>query len=130
MGRTAGGVRAIKLHAKDELIGADVVKVDDKEASFLVLSSNGFGKRTSADEYKVQKRGGSGIKTSKVTDKTGPLMKALVIRSEFEEAIAISKKGQIIRTALSDIPLLGRQTQGVRVMKLKAGDSIASLTFL
>ncbi|MCR4284180.1 MAG: DNA gyrase subunit A [Parcubacteria group bacterium] len=130
MGRTAGGVRAIKLRPKDELIGADVIKKDDKDASLLVLSKNGFGKRTSADEYKVQKRGGSGIKTSKVTEKTGPLMKALVIRAEFEEAIAISKKGQIIRTALSDIPLLGRQTQGVRVMKLKTGDSIASLTCL
>jgi len=130
MGRTAGGVRAIKLGAKDELIGADAIKKDEKEASLLVLSKNGFGKRTNADEYKVQKRGGSGIKTSKVTEKTGTLMKSLVIRPEFEEAIAISKKGQIIRTALSDIPLLGRQTQGVRVMKLKTGDSIASLTCL
>lgn len=130
MGRTAGGVRAIKLRAKDELIGADVMKKDEKDASFLVLSKNGFGKRTSIKEYKVQKRGGSGIKTSKVTEKTGSLMKALVIKSEFEEAIAISKKGQIIRTALSDIPVLGRQTQGVRIMKLKTGDSIASLTCL
>jgi len=130
MGRTAGGVRAIKLHTKDELIGADVIKKDDKNASFLVLSKNGFGKRTSVNEYKVQRRGGSGIKTSKVTERTGSLMKALVIRAEFEEAIAISKKGQIIRTALSDIPLLGRQTQGVKVMKLKTGDSIASLTCL
>jgi len=130
MGRTAGGVRAIKLHSKDELIGADVIKKEAKDASLLVLSKNGFGKRTSIDEYKVQKRGGSGIKTSKVTEKTGSLMKALVISSEFEEAIAISKKGQIIRTALSDIPLLGRQTQGVKVMRLKTGDSIASLTCL
>lgn len=130
MGRTAGGVRAIKLHSKDELIGADVIKKEAKDASLLVLSKNGFGKRTSIDEYKVQKRGGSGIKTSKVTEKTGSLMKALVISAEFEEAIAISKKGQIIRTALSDIPLLGRQTQGVKVMRLKTGDSIASLTCL
>ncbi len=130
MGRTAGGVRAIKLSSKDELIGADVIKKEEKDASLLVLSSRGFGKRTSIKEYKVQKRGGSGIKTSKVTEKTGLLMKALVIKSEFEEVIAISKKGQIIRTALSDIPLLGRQTQGVKVMKLKTGDSIASLTCL
>ncbi len=130
MGRTAGGVRAIKLNIKDELIGADAIKEEEKDMSFLVISQNGFGKRTNVKEYKIQRRGGSGIKTSKVTEKTGSLMKALVIKSDFEEVIAISKKGQIIRTALSDIPVLGRQTQGVRIMKLKAGDSIASLTCL
>ena len=130
MGRTAGGVRAIKLNIKDELIGADAIKEEEKDMSFLVISQNGFGKRTNVKEYKIQRRGGSGIKTSKVTEKTGSLMKALVIKSDFEEGIAISKKGQIIRTALSDIPVLGRQTQGVRIMKLKAGDSIASLTCL
>ena len=134
MGRTAGGVCGIKLGKDDVVIGVDVVKnnqqkVSDK-AGFLTMSANGFGKKSALDEYKVQKRGGSGIKTAKVTPKTGKLIVARVLSGEEAELIAMSKKGQVIRTALKDIPTLGRQTQGVTIMRLRAGDGIASLACL
>ena len=127
MGRTAGGVRGIKLEKGDEVISMDVVKKDNKDGAFLTMSANGFGKKTSLKEYKVQKRGGSGVKTAKVTPKTGKLIVAKVLAGGEEELIAMSKKGQVIRTALKDISSLGRQTQGVTIMRLRAGDSIASL---
>ena len=128
MGRTAGGVRAMKLGKADEVIGVDVIKKDfAKDGAFLTMSANGFGKKTSLKEYKVQKRGGSGIKTAKVTPKTGKLIVAKVLSDGEEELIAMSKKGQVIRTALKDISSLGRQTQGVTIMRLRAGDGIASL---
>jgi len=129
MGRTAGGVNGIKLSKDDEVIGVDVIKkgTDEKEGALLTMSANGFGKKTLLKEYKVQKRGGSGVKTAKVTPKTGPLIVAKVISTTEEELIAMSKKGQVIRTALKDISTLGRQTQGVTIMRLRAGDGIASL---
>jgi DNA gyrase subunit A len=128
MGRTAGGVRGMKLGAKDLLVGVDVVKKESiKDAFVLVMSANGLGKKTKLGEYKVQNRGGSGIKTAKVTPKTGNLIVAKVITVE-EELIVMSKKGQVIRTALSSVPSLGRQTQGVSIMKLRAGDGVASVT--
>lgn len=127
MGRTAGGVRGIKLAKTDEVIGVDVVRVGKGDGSFLTMSANGFGKKTLLKEYKVQKRGGSGIKTAKVTPKTGKLIVAKVLTGAEEELIAMSKKGQVIRTALKDISSLGRQTQGVTIMRLRAGDGIASL---
>ncbi len=128
MGRTAGGVRGMKLDKNDSIIGVEVIKKDNKDGSFLTMSANGLGKKTSLKEYKVQNRGGSGIKTAKVTPKTGKLIVAKVITGNEEELIAMSKKGQVIRTALKDIPSLGRQTQGVTIMRLRAGDGIASLT--
>ncbi len=128
MGRTAGGVRGMKLGKGDEVISVDVVKKEGKEGTFLTMSANGFGKKTALKEYKVQKRGGSGIKTAKVTPKTGKLIVAKVLSGEEEELIAMSKKGQVIRTALKDISVLGRQTQGVTIMRLRPGDNIASLT--
>ncbi|MEI7765247.1 MAG: DNA gyrase subunit A [bacterium] len=127
MGRTAGGVRGVKIGKADEVIAVDVIKKDKKDGFFLTMSANGFGKKTVLKEYKVQKRGGSGIKTAKVTPKTGKLIVAKVLTGEEEELIAMSKKGQVIRTALKDIPSLGRQTQGVTIMRLRAGDGIASL---
>jgi DNA gyrase subunit A len=128
MGRTAGGVRAMKLGKADTLVGVDVIKKDTaKDAALLVMSANGLGKKTKLSEYKVQNRGGSGIKTAKITPKTGPLIVAKIITIE-EELIAMSKKGQVLRTELKSIPSLGRQTQGVTIMKLRAGDGIASLT--
>jgi DNA gyrase subunit A len=127
MGRTAGGVTGIKLGKSDEVIGVDVIKKTMDKGGFLTMSANGFGKKTGLKEYKVQKRGGSGVKTAKVTTKTGKLIVAKVVGDEEEELIAMSKKGQVIRTALKDIPNLGRQTQGVTVMRLRAGDGIASV---
>jgi DNA gyrase subunit A len=133
MGRTAGGVRGIKLGKGDEVISVDVIKNPKSEGApkdggfFLTMSANGFGKKTSLKEYKVQKRGGSGIKTAKVTAKTGKLIVAKVLTGNEIELIAMSKKGQVIRTALKDISSLGRQTQGVTIMRLRSGDNIASL---
>ena len=128
MGRTAGGVRAIKLAKGDEVVGVDVIKKENKGGFFLTLSANGFGKKTSLKEYKVQKRGGSGIKTAQITQKTGKLIVSKILQGNEEELIAMSKKGQVIKTYLKDISSLGRQTQGVTIMRLRAGDSIASLT--
>lgn len=128
MGRAAGGVRAMKLDKGVSIVGAIPVKSDAKDASeLLTVSANGYGKKTSLDEYKVQGRGGSGIKTFKVTDKTGILIAAQVVTEELEEVVAISKKSQVIRCALNEIPNLNRDTQGVRIMKLREGDSLASV---
>ncbi|MEK7128325.1 MAG: DNA gyrase subunit A [Patescibacteria group bacterium] len=127
MGRTAGGVRGIKLGKNDAVISVDVVHGGKSEGAFLTMSANGFGKKTSLKEYKVQHRGGSGIKTAKVTPKTGKLIVAKVLSGAEQELIAMSKKGQVIRTALKDIPTLGRQTQGVTIMRLRGEDGIASL---
>ncbi len=127
MGRTAGGVSGVRLGKGDTVIGVDVVKGGAGKGSFLTMSANGFGKKTGLKEYKVQKRGGSGVKTAKVTPKTGKLIVAKVLTGDEEELIAMSKKGQVIRTALKDIPSLGRQTQGVTIMRLRAGDNIASI---
>jgi DNA gyrase subunit A len=130
MGRGASGVTGIKLEKGDAVISADVVKKDVKNATLLVISSNGYGKRTDLSEYKTQKRAGSGIITMKVTEKTGNLIAANVVTPEDEEIVAISKKSQVIRVDIKEIPELGRQTQGVRIMKLREGDSIASLICL
>ncbi len=130
MGRTAGGVRAMKLGKGDEIIGFGVVKKElEKTSFFLTMSENGLGKKTEIAEYKLQKRGGSGIKTTKITAKTGDLIAGKVITTE-EELIAMSKKSQVIRTTLDSVPNLGRQTQGVTIMKLRSGDGLASLAFL
>ena len=130
MGRSAGGVRGMKLGKADMIVGVGIIKKDIKDATLLVMSENGFGKRTEIEEYKTQKRGGSGIKTAKVTSKTGDLVVASLITPEVSEIIAISKKGQVIKTDIDSISILGRQTQGVKIMKPRAGDSLASLTCL
>ncbi|MES2623155.1 MAG: DNA gyrase subunit A [Patescibacteria group bacterium] len=128
MGRSAGGVRAMKLDKGAYIVGAIPVKAGSKDAAeLLTVSAKGYGKKTSLDEYKVQGRGGSGIKTFKVTEKTGDLIAAQVVTEEIEEVVAISKKSQVIRCELKEIPNLGRDTQGVRVMKLREGDSLASV---
>jgi DNA gyrase subunit A len=130
MGRTAGGVRAMKLEKNDEVIGAHAIKPAWKKSCLLVISANGYGKRTALDEYKIQGRGGSGILTSKVTDKTGRVMASQIVTEEQAEVLAISKKSQVVRTSLDEIPVLGRSTQGVRIMKLREGDSLASVICL
>jgi DNA gyrase subunit A len=129
MGRAAGGVRAMKLGKGDFIIGVDRIAKGNNTESFLVMGSNGLGKKTKVTEYKTQKRGGSGIKTAKVTPKTGKLIVAKIVGEE-AEIIAVSQKGQVIRVGLSSIPTSGRQTQGVTIMKLRPGDSIASITCL
>jgi DNA gyrase subunit A len=133
MGRTATGVAAMKLGKGDEIVSADVFTKGVKDRELLIVTEHGYGKVTPGKEYKVQKRSGSGIKTAKVTDKTGPIVCGIVLsQAEHEEGelVIMSKKGQVIKLPLKDVPTLGRQTQGVRVMKMRAGDAIASVVFV
>ncbi|MEI6528201.1 MAG: DNA gyrase subunit A [bacterium] len=130
MGRGAAGVIAVRLDKNDFVVEAEVINKEMKNPSLFVISEHGFGKKTPLKEYKVQNRGGSGIITMKVTDKTGEIMAAKVMTDDMEEIAAISKKSQVIRVEIKEIPSLGRQTQGVRIMKLRDGDSLASITCL
>ena len=130
MGRTAAGVIGMKIDKGDVIIACDKVLAGIKGQELLIMTANGYGKKTKLSEYKTQKRGGSGIKTVKVTAKTGMLMVARVVTSENEELLAVSKDSQVIRTEVSSIPTLGRDTQGVRIMKLREGDSVASFNLL
>ncbi len=130
MGRTASGVRGMHLKGKDCVVGMDVVPGGkDQHLDLLVVMANGFGKRTSLDEFKTQGRGGSGIKAAQVTDKTGVVRFSTVINSKVPgDAIIVSQKGQVIRLNISTVPELGRATQGVRLMRFKDdGDTIASI---
>ncbi len=123
MGRGAAGVRAIKLKkTNDEVAGFDIIKRG--EARLLVVMEHGFAKQTPLKEYKVQGRGGSGIKTAEITPKTGPVVSAHAV-SEEKELFALSAKGQMIRTELGTVRTTGRAAQGVRVMNLRDGDRIA-----
>lgn len=133
MGRTAGGVGAVRLGKNDEVVSADVITKGDKNTEILVVTEHGYGKTTPTKEYKVQKRGGSGIKTVKLTSKTGPVVCGIVLRAEERtdgELVIMSQKGQVIKLPLKDVPTLGRDTQGVRVMKMREGDAIASVVFV
>ncbi len=112
---------------------AEIVAADAKKASLLIIMSKGYGKQTTMSEYKIQGRGGSGIKTAEVTAKTGEIIGAKVMIGEEakeEEIVVISKKGQVIRVSAGEIPSLSRATQGVRIMKMREGDSIASMVAL
>lgn len=133
MGRTAAGVRGMNVKKGDRIVSAEVVPAGAKGATLLVLMSKGYGKKTSLSEYKIQGRGGSGIKTADVTTKTGNIIGAKVLvggTDEEEEIVVISKKGQVIRVSTGEIPSLSRATQGVRIMKMREGDSIASMVAL
>lgn len=130
MGRTAGGVRGIDLDKADAVVGLGVIEKSMQNPTLMIMSDHGYGKRTPIDEYKVQKRGGSGIKTANVTDKTGAVVGASIVTDDHSELIAISAKSQVVRTDIDSIPVLGRATQGVRVMKLREGDTLASVTLL
>ncbi len=135
MGRTAAGVRGIKVRPGDEVTGMDLLSEGKAAASeqLLVIMSNGYGKRTALKEYKVQGRGGSGIKTAQVTPKTGQVVQAFVVNAkrEQEDLVVISEKGQVIRLPLKSVSVLGRATQGVRIMRFKEEkDQVASVTFV
>ncbi len=126
MGRSAGGVRGIRLKKGDLVSSMNIIyggAVANTTHKILVLMANGFGKQTPLAEYKAQGRGGSGIKTANITAKTGLLMAARLV-SEEKEILALSAKGQIIRTDLSDVRTAGRATQGVKVMSLNQGDKL------
>jgi DNA gyrase subunit A len=130
MGRTAGGVIGMDIEKGDSIMSAQAINKSDRKSKLLIITEKGYGKMTPLSEYKVQKRGGSGIKTVKVTDKTGRLITAKVIQDEEGEILAVSRQSQVIKTELKSIATSGRDTQGVKVMKLREGDSIASLNLL
>ncbi|MDO4759586.1 MAG: DNA gyrase subunit A [Candidatus Saccharibacteria bacterium] len=125
MGRAARGVRGMRLRPKDEIVGMDVVT--DPKQKLLVISANGYGKATLVEHFPAHKRGGVGIKVAAVTAKTGPIVAVHTLDPLAKEVIMMSTKGQAIRVAMSEIPTLGRATQGVRVMRMSEGDAVASI---
>ena len=126
MGRTATGVRGITLaHAKDEVVG--MISVDSPEVSVLVVSEKGYGKRTDIDDYRITNRGGKGVKTINVTDKTGELV-AIKGVIDNDDLMIINKSGIVIRIGVDSLRVMGRATQGVRLITLKGNDEIASIT--
>ena len=149
MGRTAAGIRGIRLRKGDEVIGMEVIKNQKasiakqpqeekgpisgiknqrpEERYLLVVTENGYGKRTDIKEYRSQGRGGSGIKTAQVNQKTGDLVALKVLSGEEKDLIIISQKGQVIRVKIEPISKMSRSTQGVRIMKLDKGDKVASV---
>ena len=125
MGRSARGVRGVRLRPNDSVVGMDIVTGDDQ--TLLVVSEKGFGKRTKVSNFPSHKRGGVGIKAAVVTAKTGPIISVQTIDPEITEALLVSQNGQTIRLSLSDIKLLGRTTQGVTIMRLSDGDAVSSI---
>ncbi len=125
MGRSARGVRGVRLRPNDSVVGMDIVTGDDQ--TLLVVSEEGFGKRTKVSNFPSHKRGGVGIKAAVVTAKTGPIISVQTIDPEVTEALLVSQNGQTIRLSLSDIKLLGRTTQGVTIMRLSDGDAVSSI---
>lgn len=125
MGRSARGVRGVRLRPNDQVVGMDIV--DDDSRQLLVISVNGYGKATKVSNFPMHKRGGVGIKAAIVTAKTGPIVTVRTLDPDTTEVLVISTGGQAIRVALKDIPTLGRTTQGVRIMKMNEGDKVASL---
>jgi len=130
MGRNSTGVRGINIEDDDEVIGSinyDPKAEDAAEHTVLVVSENGFGKRTDFDEYRITKRGGKGVKTISITEKTGKLI-AIKNVTENDDLMIIEKSGLTIRMAVSDIKVSGRATQGVKLINIKNGDSIAAIS--
>ena len=135
MGRTASGVRGINLRRGDAVVGMDVVAPEQVKKGMLelmVVMANGFGKRTNLNEYRLQGRGGTGIKTAEVTAKTGEVVTGFVVSAKDErDIVAISGKGQAIRLSLKEIRVIGRATQGVRIMRFKEDkDTLSSVTIV
>ncbi len=125
MGRNASGVRGITLaHAKDEVIG--MISVDDMESEILVVSEKGYGKRSSLEDYRITNRGGKGVKTISITDKTGNLV-AVKNVSDADDLMIINKSGIAIRMAVDSLRVMGRATQGVRLINIREGDAIAAV---
>ena len=125
MGRSAMGVRGMRLRPKDEVVGMDIVT--DPKQKLIAVSANGYGKSTLVANFPTHKRGGVGIKVAAVTAKTGPIVAVHTLDPEASEVIMMSSNGQAIRVAVKDIPTLGRATQGVRIMRMADGDTVASI---
>jgi len=124
MGRAARGVRGIRLRQGDRVVGMDLARED---LQLLVMSMNGYGKITKVSNFPTHKRGGIGIKAAVVTSKTGNLITVRALDDDTAEVLMISTKGQTIRVDVKDIPVIGRTTQGVRVMRLNDDDTVASI---
>lgn len=124
MGRSATGVKGIQIGSEDTVIDMDVV---DEDASVLIVTSKGFGKRTPIAEYRVQSRGGKGIKTLNVTTKNGAVVGLKVVNNE-EDLMIITASGTLIRTSISGISEMGRNTQGVRLINIREDDEVATVT--
>ena len=125
IGRVGAGVRGISIEESDEVVGMICVEPDSKQ-DVLVLSENGYGKRTDLEEYRITNRGGKGVKTINVTEKTGKLISIQAVTDD-NDLMIINRSGLTIRTAVSQIRLAGRATQGVRIINLREGDAIASV---
>lgn len=132
MGRAAAGVRAVKLHDGDKVVSMDVIPADVKRAHVVVIMKNGYGKRTPLSQYRLQSRAGSGIKTAKITSKTGNIVFATVIdETNTSDLMIISKHGQVIRLPMDGVNVIGRDTSGVRLMRFKEeGDSVVTTTLV
>ena len=129
MGRTAAGVRGIRIDEDDEVVGmicVDGSKEAESQEHILVVSEHGFGKRSHLEEYRRTNRGGKGVKTINITEKTGSLI-AIKSVTDDDDLMIINKSGITIRVSVSDIRVAGRATQGVKVISLREGDSIAAV---
>ena len=125
MGRDTTGVRGITLRENAQVAGFDIVR---KQAYLLVVSARGYGKLTPIDEYPAHSRGGQGVYTMAITDRTGPLVgMRIVVNPDEEQLIVISEGGQVIRTPIENIRIAGRQTQGVIIMRLNDEDTVGSI---
>lgn len=128
MGRAAAGVRGIKLGKGDEVIATEVM--ENPKNYLFTIAENGLGKRTRLTEYRIQNRGGSGILTSRVTKKTGELVTARIVGEDKHDLLLNSQRAQVIRLPLKQVPVLGRSTQGVYLMRLNKGDRVSAVAFL
>ena len=125
MGRNASGVRGITLaDDKDEVVG--MISVEDFNSDILVVSENGYGKRSSLDDYRITNRGGKGVKTISITEKTGNLVSIKNVTDD-DDLMIINKSGIAIRMEVADLRVMGRATQGVKLINLKGNDSIAAV---
>jgi DNA gyrase subunit A len=125
MGRNASGVRGIRLaNESDEVIG--MVAVNDMDSDILVVSENGYGKRSKLDDYRITNRGGKGVKTISITDKTGTLVSVKNV-SDSDDLMIINRSGIAIRMEVDSLRVMGRATQGVRLINLREGDTIAAV---
>ena len=122
MGRSARGVKGMRLREGDRIVGMDIVV---EGSTIVVVSENGYGKKTKVDQFTAHKRGGVGIKTAIINAKTGKIVDVKSVVDPASELMMISEAAQVIRLGLKDVPSLGRTTQGVRVMRLSEGDKVA-----